>query len=62
MANQTDNLILEHLKAIRASQSRTEEDIRDIKLRLATLEQGQADGYGTYARHQSALDRLNDRI
>ncbi len=50
MVEPTDNLMLEHMKAIRASQTRTEEDIRDIKLRLASLEQGQADGYGTHTR------------
>lgn len=48
MAEPTDNRMLEHMKAIRASQTRTEEDIRDIKLRLASLEQGQAEGYGTH--------------
>ncbi len=54
--------MLEHIKAIRASQTRTEEDIHDIKLRLASLEQGQADGYGTHARQQLAIAKLGERI
>ena len=62
MAERTDNLILEHMKAIRAILTRVEEDIRDIKLRLASLEQGQADGYNTHARQQMAIDKLGERL
>lgn len=58
MVEEADNLILAHLKGIRASLTRIEEDIRDIKMRLVTLEQWQAEGYQAYARQQSAIDKI----
>lgn len=37
-----DNLVLEHLRAIRADQVDMKGDIREMKNRLTTLENGQA--------------------
>lgn len=45
------------MDAILASQMRIEEDIRDIKLRLASLEQGHADGCGTMIEEGWSLRR-----
>lgn len=69
MKNQPDNIILDHLRAIRASQGRVENELSEIKMRLSSLERGQAKGhaeyaelYGEHARQQSAIDRLSDRL
>ena len=57
MTENTENLVLKQLQALRASQSRmeasqsrTESDIQDIKLRLGTLEKGLAEGFLSYSR------------
>ena len=39
MTEPSDNIVLEHLRRIRASQERMEADIGDIKMRLAALEE-----------------------
>ena len=48
MSDNTDNVVLKQLQALRASQSRTESDIQDIKLRLGALEKGLAEGFLSY--------------
>jgi hypothetical protein len=71
--NNIENLILEHLKALRNElrdfRTRTEEEFQDVKLRLSSLERGQAknhadysDLYGDHARQQSSIDRLSERL
>lgn len=69
MTDKIDNLILEHLKAIRSELGELSSDMKDVKLRLTELERGQAmvlsgqaDGYGASARQQSVIDRLSERI
>lgn len=69
MAEKVENLILEHLRALRTGQGRMEEELKEIKMRLSSLERGQAKGhaeyadlYGDHARQQSAIDRLSDRL
>jgi hypothetical protein len=49
------NLVLEHLKAVRASGERVENDIRDIKFRLSQLEE-------TALHHTRRFDRLDERL
>jgi archaellum component FlaC len=51
----TENIILEHLRAIRATQDRHSEDLREIKGRLGILEQ-------QYASISTRLDRLDERV
>ncbi|MEM7427817.1 MAG: hypothetical protein AAF441_17115 [Pseudomonadota bacterium] len=51
----TDNLILEHLRAIRATQDSHGDDLREIKGRLGVLEQ-------QYAIMSNRLDRVDGRI
>jgi len=41
VADNIDNLILEHLKRFQAGQERIERELREIKARLSTLEAGQ---------------------
>ncbi|HVL20571.1 MAG TPA: hypothetical protein VM422_06250 [Amaricoccus sp.] len=51
----TDNIILEHLRAIRATQDRHSEDLREIKTRLGFLE-------AQYASLSNRLDRMDERV
>jgi len=73
MTENIDNLILEHLKGFRNEfktfKSKYDEDMKDLKARLTTLERGigsmkreTADLYEDHARQQAAIDRLTDRI
>jgi hypothetical protein len=50
-----ENLVLEHLRAIRATQDRHSDDLREIKGRLGILEQ-------QYASVSNRIDRIDDRI
>jgi predicted nucleic acid-binding Zn-ribbon protein len=50
-----DSLILEHLRAIRATQDRQSEDLREIKECLGVLE-------SQYASLSNRLDRLDERV
>ena len=51
----TDNIILEHLRAIRTTQDQHGEDLREIKGRLGILEQ-------QYAQVSNRLDRVDGRV
>jgi len=50
-----ENIVLEHLRAIRTTQDRHSDDLREIKGRLGILEQ-------QYASVSNRLDRVDDRI
>lgn len=68
MTENVENLVLEHLRALRAGQDRIENELKDIKSRLSAVETGlngvrrdlvalaEAD-----ARLQTTVDRLSDR-
>lgn len=69
MTENTENLVLEHLRAIRADMADLRADVREIKTRLGNLEAGQ----GSIIRHlgdlasadaaaQLGIDRLGDRV
>jgi len=66
MSEGMDNLVLEMLRAIRASQARTEEDMRELKHRMSTVEQQIAQILASemshYAGVSSRLDRITDRL
>lgn len=73
MTAEIENLVLEHLKALRNEvrefRVRMEDDLKDVKLRLASLERGQAKShaqfaglYGESARQQSSIERLAEPI
>jgi predicted nucleic acid-binding Zn-ribbon protein len=51
----TDNLILEHLRAIRGNVERLVEDMREVKGRLGILE-------SQYASLSNRLDRMDERV
>lgn len=51
----TENLVLEHLRAIRSSVERLTDDMQEVKQRLGILEH-------QYASISTRLDRLDDRV
>jgi predicted nucleic acid-binding Zn-ribbon protein len=55
MSSAAENLVLEHLHAIRATQDRHTEDFREVKTRLGFLEQ-------QYALISTRLDRIDERV
>ncbi|MFT4243632.1 MAG: hypothetical protein QM569_15275 [Acidovorax sp.] len=64
-----ENLIIEHLRAIRADVSSIKDDMRDVKNRMAVLEaaiggikRDQGDIYTENAGHHVRYDRVIDRI
>ena len=69
MTDNIENLVLEHLRAIRADMVYMKDDVREIKSRVNTLEAGQATiiqqiGHltGMAAEHHVRYDRLLERI
>jgi archaellum component FlaC len=73
MTENVENLVLEHLRALRNElrefRTRHDEDMSDIKQRLTTLERGiggmkrdAAELYEDHARQQASIDRLAERI
>ncbi len=65
----TENLILEHLKKFQATQDRIERELKEIKSRLANIENGQASlithiGHlsSAIALQQVGFDSMNERI
>lgn len=51
----TDNVVLEHLRAIRATQDRHTEMLLELKGRVGLLEQ-------QYANISNRVDRMDDRL
>jgi hypothetical protein len=69
MSGNVENLVLEHLRAIRTDMASMKDDVRDIKSRVNTLEAGQATiiqqiGHltGMAAEQHVRYDRLVERI
>lgn len=52
---ETDNIVLEHLRAIRGVLDRHSDDLREIKGRLGILE-------AQYASLSNRIDRIDDRL
>ena len=65
MTEDTTNLVLEHLRRIRASVEKIEEELIDVKLRLSAVEQGQGlitAGLAQLQVSMSSFQRRADRI
>ena len=62
MVNDPQELILEHLKAIRASQDETREDIRELKSRVTLVEKGMAKVQEAVAGVNGRIDRVEVRL
>ncbi len=52
---ETDNIVLEHLRAIRSTVDRISEDMQEVKSRLGILEH-------QYASLSSRIDRIDERV
>jgi chromosome segregation ATPase len=59
---ETDNILLEHLRAIRGVLDRHSEDLREIKERIGILETGVGNLGSQYASLSTRLDRLDERV
>lgn len=69
MADNIENLILEHLRAIRTDIGGIKEDVREIKQRITSLESAvaglrrdNANLYGDVIDQQARYDRLVERV
>jgi hypothetical protein len=62
MADETDNLVLEMLRRIRASQERTELDIADLKGRASALEQVTGQILALLGTMGQRMDRFDERL
>ena len=58
----TDNLVLEHLRALRADSADLKSDLRDVKARLASIESYIATLHGDQARTGATVDDLVQRV
>jgi prefoldin subunit 5 len=57
-----ENLVLEHLRQIRAGQERLGQDMREVKERLGIIEQQAAALHAQYANLSVRIDRMEVRI
>ncbi len=69
MSDNFDNLVLEHLRALRSGQDRIESELREVAARLTSLEASTAAGqrdsahnYKEIIRQQSSIDQIKARI
>jgi hypothetical protein len=67
--NTADNLVLEHLRAVRADVSATRQDVKDLNVRMSNVEQGitllhrdVSNLRSVVAEQGARLDRLTDRV
>jgi hypothetical protein len=59
---ETDNLILEHLRSLRADNAEMKASLRDLKARFASIENYIATLHGDQARTGVTIDELAARI
>jgi hypothetical protein len=62
MTEDTENLVLEMLRRIRASQERTELDLADVKSRVSALEQMQGQVLVLLGAMSQRMDRFDERL
>lgn len=62
MAGETDNLVLEHLRLMRAQLSALDHKVDDVLVRLSALEGHFASFHLTETRQSHEIDRLKDRV
>lgn len=63
-ANETkvESLVLEHLRYLRASVDRIETDVREVKHRIARLEEQTAGLHQDFAGVSMRIDRMDERV
>lgn len=62
MTENVENLLLEHMKAIRAQLDRIERDMQDLKARMSSLEAHSVAMQGEVVRHSARFDELDIRL
>jgi hypothetical protein len=62
MTEDTENLVLEMLRRIRASQERTELDLADVKSRVSALEQMLGQVLVLLGAMSQRMDRFDERL
>jgi hypothetical protein len=62
MTEETENMVLELLRRIRASQERTELDVGDMKVRMSALEQREGQVLTLQGQVVTLLGTLNQRM
>lgn len=62
MTSETEDMVLEQLRRIRASQDRTELDIADLKLRMSAVEQHLGQQLIQFAALNGRMDRFDERM
>jgi septal ring factor EnvC (AmiA/AmiB activator) len=62
MAGETENLVLEHLRAIRADIADVKRDMREFRERLGHIENQMASHYALYATLSTRLDRVVEDV
>ena len=62
MSPATENLVLEHLRAIRATVDRLSDDMQEVKGRLGIIEIQVGSLTAHYAAISNRLDRLDARV
>jgi archaellum component FlaC len=62
MTEETENMVLEMLRRIRASQERMELDIQDIKSRMTNIEISVGQLTSQFASQSLRLDRIEERV
>lgn len=62
MANDSDNLVLDHLKKIQARLSAIEIDLGDVKARMSVMEQYQGQALTLLGGLNQRMDRFDERL
>ena len=62
MTEETENLVLEHLRRIRASQERMELEISDLKSRVSAIELIQGQILALLGGLSQRMDRFDERL
>ena len=62
MTEQVESLILEYLRGIRADISSMKQDIRELKLRMTSLETHVGSLFGDVIRQNARLDSIDERL
>jgi len=69
MTDNVENLVLEHLRALRAGQDRIEHKLSELSSRMTSLEttvsRSRSDNLSTQEdvyRQQGSIDRINERL
>ena len=62
MTAEMENLVIEHLRSIRADNADIKRDLREVKLRLASIESYIATLHSDQARNSITIDDLVARV